>query len=229
MGSSLLGDRRGFCLISGPGGRAAIRSESRGARICAISPSSVNAKLLSLGKRTYKLSTPEIDGLLGAELFGLKIPGVLTARRGLYGTGRVQDALKAQFPRRVGETAEDCVARRQDMVDVLQLWQSGRPMTAGLHIKPIVPPPPCSGVWEFRASRRPPGARLIGVLVERNIFVATALMPRDTLGNRGSPAWNRSINFAAARGQSWFGGQLVQWTEAREFQKGDMRIVCDDL
>ena len=176
------------------------------------------------------LSTEAVDRLVKAKAVQPWLPlGVLTARRALYVTTPVLRALTGPWPVRNGEKAEDVAERRQDLIDLVALWTRGDPMSPRL-VKPLEPPPPCDGVWEMRAQNVQPGARLFGMFPSRNIYVATTVVPRDTLGNAGSQPWTNAIQYAAAMAKTWFPSEApILWPAGRVFGRSDVGVVCDDF
>lgn len=176
------------------------------------------------------LTCPLVDDLVNAgHLVPWRAPGVVNFVRGFYGTPKVVLALESSWPTRAGEDQAGADARRNDVRRLIATWQRGDSMLAK-QIKPMRPPPSCEGVWEFRATDVPPGGRLFGFFPVRNIYIATNVSPRDTLGPRGSQGWNTSIGFARAMGVSWFGSSsVIKWPESKQFRQSDLKVVCDDI
>jgi len=149
---------------------------------------------------------------------------VLTERRMFFATPAASLALSSSW---TIPSVEDANVIRRELLDVVRLWQNGTAMLANKQIKPLTPPPACDGVWEFRATQAPPGARIIGIFPERNIFVATGVYPRHYLGNRGSRGWVTAIGYAVGRRAAWFAGSTINWPSTAKFTGSDLGTVCD--
>lgn len=156
-------------------------------------------------------------------------PGVLHARRRVLVSPKVGQILNGPWPARNGETADATDLRRKDLINILAVWQAGQPVLSGLQVKPLVPPPECGGVWEFRATNHRPQARLLGFFPFRNIFVATGVYPRDVLGERGSQAWGTAISVTRGGISKWLGNhEPVRWAGGK-FRQHDISRICDDF
>jgi hypothetical protein len=177
------------------------------------------------------LRSEVIDELVAAgTLQPWKAPGVLEARRGFYATPRVIQALERDWPVDSGKSEADMAALKQDMLDVISLWQSGASMLAPKQLKPMRPPPACEGVWELRSTESPPGARTFGLLPARNIFVATGVALRNRLGPRGSQGWVTMIGVALVASRAWFPDpQPISWPTQKRFDQVGIKVVCDDF
>lgn len=155
-------------------------------------------------------------------------PGVLVVRRSFYATKSVIQALEAKWPARKGEPAARAARRRDEMLAVIALWQSGSRLLPNDHIKPLGPPPVGADfVWELRARLTKPGARCLGFIPNRNIYVATGVWPRDTLGPRGSATWGKGIHFGHSQPKKWFPNDPVLSFVGTEFGQADLDQVCD--
>jgi len=178
------------------------------------------------------LTTAVIEALVAAgELKPWTAPGVLVPRRGFYVTDRVERALKNPWRPLGGESAETIARQYRDMIDLLSVWQRGDAIVARDQLKPMSDPPPrAERVWSLRATLAPPGARTLGILAARNIFVATGVGPRDRLGSKGSPAWNAYVGEALRRYDAWFpGDDALKWSPGYRFEQRHMKDFCDDV
>jgi hypothetical protein len=175
------------------------------------------------------LTMDAIEALVASkELKAWKAPGVINVRRAIYVTSRVEVALSRPWPIRSGEAREVVAAAQADMLDLLAMWQRGDELLAKTQLKPLTPPPPDADcVWSLRATGAPPGARTIGLIPARNIFVATSAAPRNRLGERGSAAWDAHANCAVQMAERGFGGDVLRWPPGHRFSTEHMGKVCD--
>jgi len=119
------------------------------------------------------------------------------------------------------------------MIDLIALWQRGDAIVPFTQLKPLNEPPPgAKFVWSMRATGAPPGARVLGLIPARNIFVAISGGPRDRLGERGSPPWLAALNACVEKHDAWHPDEdAIYWYEPRRFgsRPEDIRTVCDDF
>lgn len=59
--------------------------------------------------------------------------------------------------------------------------------------------PACEGVWEIRSVRPEPSIRVLGFFAKKDVFVATNLALRETLGGWESREWKDVKRLARAR------------------------------
>lgn len=172
------------------------------------------------------------QALLAREVRLWAAPGVTVSRREFYAVDGVITALESNWrPGRFFADDAEAEAARREAIAVVSLWSRGRPLIARTQLKPMEPPPPgadCS--WEFRAVAPRPGSRIIGLVPERNTFIATGVYPRKYLGRRGSPEWMKALGLAFAKAHAWgLSSTTIKWPIGVGFDHNGMANVCDDI
>jgi hypothetical protein len=125
-----------------------------------------------------------------------------------------------------GEARHRMIARRWELYSLVLRWREGAKIVPGEELKPLRPWE--DGIWEFRTTRPSPGSRLLGVILERNVFVALGLHSRDRLGKGRSQAWNDACDGARREYERIFAHRAPLRFRGGDFGEAEAKAFWND-
>lgn len=146
----------------------------------------------------------------------------------------IADLEKGFWMPRAGETRERLSRCRWELFALVKDWCDGEYIRPGGDLKPLDPwrgnrrCQAFEGLWEFRTSMHRPKSRLLGVIPERNAFVALGLYRRDSLKSGVRGHWEAAAEHVQRRWSFVGSGRSALRFRGAELEEEDAREFWDE-